>query len=129
MSDRVDALFGGDLPEASGDREPRLRRIEQMLWFAIALNVLGIPCWTSVPGAVLTLWAWFATDPENVELNAAGMTPEERDWLQRLRRRANATLALCIAALILQIILLSTAFYSRLWGSFSVALQHLWQAG
>lgn len=129
MSDRVDALFGGDLPEVSGDREPRLRRIEQTLWFAIALNVLGIPCWTSVPGAVLTLWAWFATDPENVELNAPGMAPVERDWLRRLRRRANATLALCIAALILQIILLSTAFYSRLWGSFSVALQHLWQAG
>ena len=128
MSDRVDALFGGDLPASSGGREPRLKRIEQTLWFALALNVLGIPCWTSVPGAILTLWAWFATDPENVALDAAGMAPAERDRLHRLRRRAHATLAVCVAALILQIILLSTAFYSRLWGSFSVAVQHLWQA-
>ena len=128
MSDRVDALFGGDLPAPAGDHEPRLQRIEQTLWFALALNVLGIPCWTSVPGAVLTLWVWFATDPESIELNAAGMGPSDRDRVQRLRRRANATLAVCIAALILQIVLLSTAFYSHLWGSISVALQHLWQS-
>jgi len=128
MSERVDELFSGGLPPPEPENGPRLHRIEQTLWAAIALNALGIPCWTSVPGAVLTLWVWLATDPDAVRPMERELTTEETAHLARLRSRATAALIFCIAALIVQIFLLSTSFYERLWGSVSVAIQHLWQA-
>lgn len=128
MSDRVDELFSGGLPPPQPENGPRLQRIEHTLWVAIALNVLGIPCWTSVPGAALTLWVWLATDADAVRPMEGELTSEEAAHLVRLRSRATAALLFCIAALIVQIFLLSTSFYDRLWGSVSVAVQHLWQA-
>ena len=128
MSERVNALFSGDMPPPPTDYGPRFRTIEQTLWAAIVLNVLGIPCWTSVPGALLTLWAWLATDTDAALSSDEHMSSTDTEHLARLRKRATATLIFCVAALLVQIILLSTTFYERLWGSASVAIQHVWQA-
>ena len=129
MSDRVDALFSGDLPERENHHEDRLERLNQTAWAAIALNVLGIPCWTSVPGAALTLWVWFATDPDTFILDEESSDPALRDQLDKIRRRANLALTLCIVALLVQIILLSTSFYERLWGATGALVRQMWQAG
>ena len=127
MSEKVDALFSGDLRLPPADLEPRIRRLRQTLWAAIALDLLGVPCWTSVPGAILTLWVWLSTDPDMVPSDAMH-TPDERAQLGRLRRIATWALVFCVASLVAQIFLLSTTFYERLWGSLSVVIQHLWQS-
>jgi hypothetical protein len=64
MTEKVDALFSGDLPLPPSELGPRLNRLRQTLSVAIALDVLGIPCWTSVPGAILTLYVWLSTDTD-----------------------------------------------------------------
>ena len=74
MSEKVDALFAGDLPPPVTDAGGRIKRIRRVLFFAIALDVLGIPCWTSVPGAILTLWVWLTTDAD------LGAIPED-EWV------------------------------------------------
>ena len=129
MSDRVDALFSGNLPEPNANHEARLQRLNQTAWAAIALNILGIPCWTSVPGAALTLWVWFATDPDSIDGVDDAAPPAIREQFDQIRRRANVALTLCIAALLVQIILLSTSFYERLWGAAGALVRQLWQSG
>ena len=77
MSDKVDALFDGDPPAPPEPAEPRLRAIRGMLWVGIPLVILGIPCWTSVPGAVLTLWAWLSTDAELPRIEAGAYSQND----------------------------------------------------
>jgi hypothetical protein len=126
MTEKVDALFSGDLPLPPSELGPRLERLRQTLWVAIALDVLGIPCWTSVPGAILTLYVWLSTDtdtnPDDLH------STDELAQLGRLRKTATWALVFCVASLMAQIFLLSTSFYERLWGSLSVVIQHLWQS-
>lgn len=126
MTEKVDALFSGDLPLPPSELGPRLERLRQTLWVAIALDVLGIPCWTSVPGAILTLYVWLSTDTDTNpdELHST----DELAQLGRLRKTATWALVFCVASLMAQIFLLSTSFYERLWGSLSVVIQHLWQS-
>jgi hypothetical protein len=122
MSDKVDALFDGDPLAPPVPAEPRLRSIRGMLWVGVPLVVLGVPCWTSVPGAVLSLWAWLSTDAELPRIEAGEYSAEDAGKLLQLRRLASGTLVLCVVTLILQIFLLNTRFYERLWGSMVVVL-------
>ena len=125
MSDKVDALFDGDPPVPPVPAEPKLRSIRGMLWVGIPLVVIGVPCWTSVPGAALTLWAWLATDAELPLIEEGEYTQEDAAKLMGLRRLASGALVLCVVTLILQIYLLNTRFYERLWGSMVVVLDTL----
>jgi hypothetical protein len=130
MSDKVDALFSGDLPISTPvEAQQRLRRLKRTLWLAITLDILGLPCWTSVPGAVLTLWVWLATDADLVRIEAEEYADEDAALLMRIRRISAGALVLCVVSLVIQIFLLSTTFYERFWGSLSVGVQHLWQGG
>jgi len=130
MSDKVDALFSGDLPTSTPiEAQQRLHRLNRTLWIAVALDILGLPCWTSVPGAVLTLWVWLATDSDLVRIEAEEYSDEDASFLMRIRKIATGALIFCVASLALQIFLLSTTFYERFWGSLSIAIQHLWQGG
>ena len=122
MYDKVDALFDGDPPAPPVPAEPKLRSIRGMLWVGTPLVVLGVPCWTSVPGAVLTLWAWLATDAELPRIEAGEYSQEDAAKLIGLRRQASWILILCVVTLILQIFLLNTRFYERLWGSMVVII-------
>ena len=122
MSEKVDALFDGDPPVAPTPAEPRLRSIRGILWVGIPLVVIGVPCWTSVPGAALTLWAWLATDAELPRIEDGEYSQDDAAKLIVLRRLASGALVLCVITLILQIYLLNTRFYERLWGSTMVVL-------
>ena len=125
MSEKVEALFAGEPPAPIEPAEHRIRAIRGILLFAIPMVILGIPCWTSVPGAGLTLWAWMSTDGEMSRIEAGTTAPEDAAMLIQLRRLAAGALALCVVTLIIQIVLLGTTFYERLWGSAVVAIKHL----
>ena len=127
MTDKVDALFSGDLPTSTPIKaQQRLLRLKRTLWLAVMLDILGLPCWTSVPGAVLTLWVWLSTDTDLMRIEAGEYSDEDAARLMRIRRIATWALILCVASLVVQIFLLSTTFYERFWGSLSVGIQHLW---
>jgi len=127
MSEKVDALFSGDDPNQATSASPRIRRLKQTLTFAIVLDILGLPCWTSVPGAILTLWVWMSTETDVARVEAGEYSDSEAAEVTRLRTYASMALLLCVVCLILQIFLLSTNFYTRFWGGISVTLDHLWQ--
>ena len=130
MSEKVDALFSSEIPTRTPlEARQRLQRMNRTLWMAIVLNVLGLPCWTSVPGAALTLWVWLATDTDLARIEAGEYADDDAAFLMKIRRYATAALVFCVASLVLQIFLLSSSFYERFWGSISVAIQHIWQGG
>lgn len=130
MSDKVDALFSGELPTRTPiEAKKRLTRLNRTLSIAIVLDILGLPCWTSVPGAALTLWVWLATDADLMRIEVGEYSDEDAALLMRIRRYASIALIFCVISLVVQIVLLSTTFYQRFWGSISVAIQHLWQIG
>ena len=129
MSAKVDALFSGDDPEGPSPARPRIIRLKKLLAVAIVLDILGLPCWTSVPGAIMTLWVWMATDTDVAHIEAGTYSEGEAAELLQLRRYAAMALVLCVICLLVQIALLSTSFYARFWGSLSVALNHLLGAG
>ena len=75
-----------------------------------------------MPGAALTLWAWLATDAELPRIEDGEYSQDDAAKLIGLRRLASGALVLCVITLILQIYLLNTRFYERLWGSMMVVL-------
>src|SRR5205085_2996363 len=86
MSSNVDALFSGEPHKKPVDVSARIRRIKRILWFAVPLDLLGIPFWTGVPGAVLTLWAWLATDAEVARIEAGDYAHTDAARLLTVRR-------------------------------------------
>ena len=125
MSERVDQLFAGEPPPPPIDATARIVHLRRTLFLGIVLDVLGIPCWTSVPGAVLTLWVWMATDGDRARIANGEYLDEDAAVILRLHKWASMALALCVLSMVLQIFLLSTSFYERLWGSVMVALRHV----
>ena len=110
---RVDELFGGEPALPPLDPAPRLRRLVLILVVAIPLDLLGITCFTGVPGAVLTLVAYLSADSEQALVDA-GRYPDEATALRlaRIRRVALWAMAVTICSLVVQIVLFTmTNFY------------------
>jgi len=112
---RVDALFAGEPPPAPALAGPRIRRLQLILVVAIPLDVLGVPCWTGVPGAALTLWAWLLADSEVARVEAGEYTTGDAARLMRLRTISAWALGFCVVSLLIQTWLLSTVFYNRFY--------------
>jgi len=114
---RVDALFAGEPPPEPLPAAPRIRRLQRILAVAIPLDLLGIPCWTGVPGAILTLWAYLEADAEMARIDAGMYGGEDAARLLRLRSISTSTLYFCVVSFLLQAWLLSTSAYSGFIGS------------
>lgn len=112
---RVDALFAGELPPPPVEAGPRIRRLRRTLAVAIPLDVLGVCCWTGVPGAALTLYAWLLADGEVARVEAGEYTTEDAAQLMRLRTISAWTLGFCVVSLILQIVLFNSTLYGRFY--------------
>lgn len=112
---RVDALFSGEPPPPPAEGAPRILRLKVMLGIAIPLNLFGIPCWTGVPGALLTLVAWLMADNDLARIEAGHYSGEDAAALLRLRTVAAWTLAFCVVSLMVQVWLLSTPAYAHLF--------------
>ncbi len=111
---KVDALFEGEPPAPPPDPGPALRRLRVLLAVAIPLDLLGIPCWTGVPGAVLTLWAWLRADAEAARVREGAYDDDLAADFLRLRAWAAWALGFSILSLVVQAWLLTTPFYALL---------------
>lgn len=109
---RVEVLFGGEPPAPLVDPAPRLRRLTWLLAVAIPLDLLGVTCFTGVPGAFLTLWAYLLADAETAQVSA-GRYPEgdASARARRLRTVAAWAMAFTIVSFVVQIGLFWWGFY------------------
>lgn len=123
MSDKVDALFAGEPVKGPESAAVRIRSLTLVLAVAIPMDLLGILCFTGVPGALLTLWAWLSADGEVPRIEAGTYLPEDAARLLQLRRIALWALVYSVASLIVQAWLLGTDFYEALWGRLGPVIQ------
>lgn len=121
---RVDALFAGEPPAPAAALGPRIQAIRAVLALGLPLSLLGIPCWTGVPGAALTLWAYSLADGAMAEAGSAA--PDELARLAALRRTAVGGLVFAGLSFVVQAWLLSQPFYAGfyvwLWAEGGTAL-------
>ena len=115
MSDKVDALFDGEPPPTPRSAASKLRSIRHALLIALPLDVMGVLCWTGVPGAAITLWAWLQADGEMERIEKGEYSSDDAALLIQARRQASLLLAFCLLSLIFQAYLLTTSFYTELW--------------
>jgi hypothetical protein len=107
----VDDLFSGE-----GGRpvaRPRDPVATIGLWLGVAgvLNLLGVTCFTGVPGAALTIWCWHLCE-EELQRIEVGVTPaERRPAVRRLRAASFAMLLFAAASLAFQLFLFWIGFY------------------
>ena len=116
--EKVDALFAGEPPPPPIEAAPKLRLIRGALIVAAPLDLLGVFCWTGVPGAALTLWAWLQADGEMARIEAGEYDSDDAAAMMRLRAVSGWLLGFCVLSLLLQAWLLTTSFYNHLWGRF-----------
>ncbi len=113
-SERVAALFAGRRPATgSADRSPG-RAIILLLLLALPLNLAGLLCCTSVPGALVSLWAWRLARRELALLEHGELPVQDTLRLTRLQRLATGMLAASLLLLLAQVYLLTTGFYQDL---------------
>lgn len=110
MSYKVDQLFG---KESEASRLRRLRRIRWMLAVALPLDFFGVVICTSLPGAVITLWAWQLTEQELLRVEEGMIDLEHAPELTLLRQVAYGALAWCLLGFLVQMYLMSNGFYLR----------------
>lgn len=108
----VDDLFSSERPPAPV--RDRLDRAAQLLAVALPLNVLGVTCFTGVPGAVLALLAWHIADEEVLRVESGALPAERGVRARRVRGLGFAMLVFAIGSLILQIVLFGAGFYQAL---------------
>ncbi len=112
---RVDELFG----EGAGAPAPRLGWIYFLLVSGLLLAVLGMLC-TSVPGALLVLFAWLIVEQEVDRLESGYLPADTAPTLARARSRTGAGLVTVVLLFFVQATLLcSTSLYEALYVSYA----------
>ena len=102
MSETVDALFGGEKP---GPRGESLGRLRVLLGVAGVLDVFGVFCFLSVPGALLTLWVWHRADEELTRAQTDGDGESARS-ARRLKNVAFGLIGWAMLAMFVQTIVI-----------------------
>ena len=110
---KADDLFAGDAPPAlPPDPVPAIRRL---LWLSAPMSALGpFLCVTSVPGALLALWAWYRADEELARVESGALPNHWDHRVRQLRNHAFAVLSTASVLMILQLALLSLGVYQGL---------------
>lgn len=105
---KAEELFAGEVVR---DPTPPIRRL---LFFAVPMNLAGPCLFTGVPGALLSLWAWYRADEELAKVENGALPEEFRAPLGRLRATAFGNLSFCLMLLFVQIALFSMGVYHAL---------------
>ena len=108
---RVDALFAGEPPEPPLEGAGIRRKIRHILWVAIPLDLMAIPLWTGVPGALLTLWAWLLADAESRRVEDGCYDEQDSAAILGLRRISKAALIFTLLSFVVQVWLLTKPAY------------------
>ena len=123
---RVDELFAGEPPPPPREAAATLRRLRAVLLFAIPLDALGIFCWTGVPGAALTLYAYLASDAEMAHIEAGEYSPDDAAALSRLRSISTFFLYFSVVSFIIQTTLFARGFYNDYADLIARGVMRLW---
>jgi len=86
-----------------------------MLRIAIPLNLLGITCFTGVPGAALTLWAWSRADDEMARVANGALPAERATEVAALRNHCFGWMVFATMSLAAQLLLIGTGSYGPLF--------------
>lgn len=105
----VDDLFQRDQPVVAAP--DRLRTVWRLLIVAIPLNLCGITCFTGVPGAILSLLAWYLADEELGRVESGALPADRRDRVSRVRLIAFVQLVFCGLTLLVTAALFGLGFY------------------
>lgn len=121
---KADDLFSGDAPPAlPPDPVPAIRRL---LWLSAPMSAAGpFICVTSVPGALLALWAWYRADEELARVESGALPGQWDKRIRALRNHAFAVLSTASLLMMLQLALLSFGVYQ---GLIALALT-AWEGG
>lgn len=111
--EQVNALFSGDPPAPPAPVDATLRRLRWLMGLSLPLNALGVLCWTGVPGAALTLWAWLVADAEATRALSGAFQADDAERVLRYRKWAAWNLGFCVVSLVVQTILLTTPIYAQ----------------
>lgn len=112
--ERVQALFSGDPPAPPVPVEATLRRLRWLMGLSLPLNLFGVLCWTGVPGAALTLWAWLLADAEANRALSGAFSAEDEIRVVRYRSWAAWNLGFCVLSLVLQTVMMTTPLYEEI---------------
>ncbi|MCB9759415.1 MAG: hypothetical protein H6739_06210 [Alphaproteobacteria bacterium] len=110
MAWKVNRLFG---KENDPGRAARIRLITTLLVVAVPLDLGGVLCCTSLPGAALTMIAWQLADNELARVEEGTLQVSVAPRLHRLRQLALWLLVWCTVTFALQIYLLTSGTYER----------------
>jgi hypothetical protein len=122
---RVDALFAGEPPPPPRSATAFLRTLRRVLLVAIPLDALGIFCWTGVPGAVLTLYAYLAADAEMARVEGGEYSAEDAAAVARVRSISTFFLYFSVVSFLAQAALFATGLYNDYVGMVSNGLGRL----
>lgn len=108
----VDDLFSGEpAPAAPADR---LRGVGRLLVVGGVLDLLGPFCLTGVPGAAVTLWAWYQADEEVARAEEGVLSPEAGRRARQLRSVAFGLLVFTAFSLLTQLALFGLGVYDAI---------------
>lgn len=107
----ADDLFAGSGPPVGPPPSARLDRARRWLGLAFVLDILGPFCFTSVPGALLTLWAWQAADEELARVESGALPATLAGPARNVRRLAWGLASFCAMSMTFQVMLFWIGFY------------------
>lgn len=112
----VDDLFSGE--PAPAPPTDRLKSVGRLLVVGGVLDLLGPFCLTGVPGAAVTLWAWYQADEEVARAEEGVLSADAGRRARRMRSVAFGLLVFTLLSLLVQIALFGMGVYDALFAAF-----------
>ena len=107
----ADELFSTEVARPVTDR---LKKATWILGIAAPLNLMGVFCFTGVPGAMLSIWGWNIAE-EELHRVEVGALPAEREHRARwVRAFGFAQIGIATVSLLVQLVLFGIGFYDGL---------------
>ncbi|MFN7147753.1 MAG: hypothetical protein ACK4YP_28545 [Myxococcota bacterium] len=104
----ADDLFSSEAPAPVRDR---LARATMVLAFATPLVLLGVTCFTSVPGAVLALVGWQMADEEVARVESGALPLDRLPTARRVRAAGFSLVVLSGVLFLVQIWFFTQGWY------------------
>lgn len=104
----ADELFSSEAPRPVADR---LTKATVILGIAVPLNLLGVTCFTGVPGAILSIWGWYIAEEELQRVEVGALPADREKAARRVRTFGFTQLGIASVSLLAQLVLFGIGFY------------------